>query len=260
MVDKISQLVWRVLRHPRPYRATIADFFWRRRNPESVYPTYRYCVESGAALAKALGYPGITVVEFGVAGGNGLVALEQQATVIERAYDLTVDVVGFDSGIGLPATGDYRDLPYRFSRGFYPMDLDKLRARLSRAHVELGQISDTLPRFAATCRFPIGAVLVDLDYYSSTKSAFAIFDVAPTLPRVPVYFDDLWLATPFTGEWAAIRDYNDVHPMQKIAQTWALAHGELGTSQVFEWHKFDHQDYCRLLASEITQGRLPLND
>ena len=260
MVDKISNLFWRVLRHPRPYRATIADFFWRRRNPESAYPAYGYCVESGAALAKALGYPGITVIEFGVAGGNGLVALEQHASAAERAYGLTIDVVGFDSGIGLPETGDYRDLPYRFSRGFYPMDPDKLRARLKRAHVELGQISDTLPRFGATCRFPIGVVLIDLDYYSSTKSAFAIFDVAPTLPRVPVYFDDLWLATQFTGEWAAIRDYNDAHPTQKIAQTWALAHGQRWESQVFEWHKFDHPDYCRLLASEITQGRLPLRD
>ena len=211
-------------------------------------------------MAKALGYPGTTVVEFGVAGGNGLVALEQHASAIERAYGLTVDVVGFDSGIGLPAIRDYRDLPYRFGQGFYPMDSDKLRNRLSRAHVKLGEISDTLPPFGASCRFPIGAVLIDLDYYSSTKSAFAIFDVAPTLPRVPVYFDDLWLATPFTGEWAAIHDYNEAHPMQKIAQTWALAHGERWRSQVFEWHKFDHQDYCRLLASKTTQGRLPLND
>jgi hypothetical protein len=62
MVDKISNLFWRVLRHPRPYRATIAHFYWRRRNAEPLYPAYRYCVESGAALAKALGYPGITVL------------------------------------------------------------------------------------------------------------------------------------------------------------------------------------------------------
>jgi hypothetical protein len=260
MLYNISKLFWRVLRHPRPYRATIADMLWRRKNPNIDYPSYRYCVETAAKLARSLGYPGITVVEFGVAGGNGLLALERHATATERIYGLTVDVVGFDSGLGLPETRDYRDLPYRFGQGFYPMDLDSLRNRLKRARLELGEISETLGHFSTSCRFPIGAVLVDLDYYSSTKSALRIFDIAPTLPRVPIYFDDLWLTTPFTGEWAAIEEYNAAHPMQKIAQTWALAHGESATLQVFEWHKFDHPDYCCLLASKGTQGVLPLKE
>ena len=42
----------------------------------------------GASLAKALGFPRISVTEFGVAGGRGLLALEKIAVPVETLLDL----------------------------------------------------------------------------------------------------------------------------------------------------------------------------
>jgi hypothetical protein len=45
---------------------------------------YAYGLYQAALEAKALGIPAISAVEFGVAGGNGLVALERYAEHVER--------------------------------------------------------------------------------------------------------------------------------------------------------------------------------
>jgi hypothetical protein len=255
----VLRLLWRIARHPRPIRATIADYLWRVTHPETPYQAYRYCVEMAAQLARGLDQKGITVAEFGVAGGNGLIALERHASEIEKATGVVIDVVGFDSGAGLPAPVDYRDLPYRWTGGYYPMDEDNLRARLTRATLRLGLVADTIPEFATECRFPLGALMIDLDYYSSTIAALRVLDLAPTLPRVPIYFDDLWPTTQFTGEWAAIHDYNSAHTARKIAQTWDLAHAdESWRRDIFEFHNFEHPSYCRTLTRMDTFGHMPL--
>ena len=49
-----------------------------------------------------------------------------------------LNVYGFDSGIGLPKPPVVRDLPNLFSEGFFPMDANKLRARLDKAQLMLG--------------------------------------------------------------------------------------------------------------------------
>ena len=48
---------------------------------------------------------------FGVAGGQGLICLENAAALVEQALELTIDVYGFDTGIGLPAPVDWQDSP-----------------------------------------------------------------------------------------------------------------------------------------------------
>jgi hypothetical protein len=52
----------------------------------------------GAHLAKALGIKRVSVIEFGVAGGNGLVALDRIAEKVEQALGIDIDVYGFDTG------------------------------------------------------------------------------------------------------------------------------------------------------------------
>lgn len=254
----LTKQLWRIFRHPQPYRTTIAQRLWKRSHPEPKYPYYEYCVREGARLAKALGQEGATVVEFGVAGGNGLVALEGYAEKVEQELGITIDVAGFDSGAGMPAPRDYRDMPYKWGAGYYPMDEEALRRRVKRAELVLGPVEETTREFAARCRYPIAAVMMDLDYYSSTVEAFQLFDLAPALPRVPIYFDDLWLATPFTGEWAAIEHFNETHPTRKITQTWALAHATDWSVRIFELHAFDHPDYSRRLTTVEQHGQLPL--
>jgi hypothetical protein len=258
MISRLTNLFWRIARHPHPYRVTLAQWAWSRRPRPNAYEAYDYCVRGAADLARRLGKPGITVAEFGVAGGNGLVALETFAARHEARTGVKIDVEGFDTGAGLPAPTDYRDLPYKWGAGYFPMDEAKLRARLTRASLWLGDVSTTVPRFASSCRYPLGAVMFDLDYYSSTIAALQVFDVAPTLPRVPAYFDDLVLTTPFTGEWAAIETYNCAHPSSKIARTWEHVHATGWRAQIFEWHCFNHPDYNTHLTSLVTGGMLPL--
>ena len=57
----------------------------------------------GAALAKKLGHRRVSVLEFGVAGGRGLIDLEYHAREVSRELEIEIDVYGFDTGSGLPA-------------------------------------------------------------------------------------------------------------------------------------------------------------
>jgi hypothetical protein len=100
------------------------------------YPHYAYGVYWAATLAVRLGIPRISIAEFGVAGGRGLIALESSSREIEEALGVGIDVVGFDSGRGMPEPVDYRDLPHIWNAGFYLMDEGKLRARLKKARLD----------------------------------------------------------------------------------------------------------------------------
>src|SRR5579885_3214170 len=110
-------------------------------------PHYAYGVYTAADLAKRLNIPAISVVEFGVAGGSGLVALEAIAAEVSRALGVNIAVYGFDSGEGMPAPMDYRDLPYVWEQGFYKMDAAALKAALKQATLILGDVADTVPAF-----------------------------------------------------------------------------------------------------------------
>ena len=104
---------------------------------------YAYIMFEGARLAKRLGFKRISVIEFGVAGGNGLVNMEYHAEKIEELLGVTVDIYGFDTGVGLPPPEDYRDLPYIFKEGFFRMDQAALKARLKRSKLIIGDARDT---------------------------------------------------------------------------------------------------------------------
>lgn len=77
---------------------------------------YIWGVLHGVHLAKALGINRVSVIEFGVAGGNGLISLERIAETIEAILEVGIDVYGFDTGIGLPnqkITVTYRTYMWR---------------------------------------------------------------------------------------------------------------------------------------------------
>src|SRR5580698_8172310 len=73
-------------------------------------PHYAYGVYQAADLAKRLKLPAVSVVEFGVAGGRGLLELERLAEVIGPHFGVRISVIGFDNATGLPTPTDYRDL------------------------------------------------------------------------------------------------------------------------------------------------------
>jgi hypothetical protein len=169
-----------------------------------------------AAVEEALqeGVKEISVFEFGVAGGNGLLALADTASTVERELGVRIAVYGFDTGSGLPElTGDYRDYPDHWQAGDYPMDERALRKRLpSNTSLILGNIRDTLPKVLASVSEPVGFVAVDVDIYSSTTHVLEMFlnRNRRMLRRVYMYFDDVDL--PFThrfaGELLAIDEFN----------------------------------------------------
>lgn len=50
----------------------------------------------------------ISAIEFGVDGGNGLLAMENIAQEVEKEVPVEFEIYGFDTGSGLPEPIDYR--------------------------------------------------------------------------------------------------------------------------------------------------------
>jgi hypothetical protein len=232
------------------------------------YPQYAYGVYWAAVLASRLRIPRVCVLELGVAGGRGLVALEAISSQVENALGVRIEIVGFDTGNGLPAPRDYRDLPHLWDKGFYEMDQDMLRARLRRAQLVLGDISETSREWLRSDHAPIGFVAFDLDYYSSTKAAFALFegDAGSHLPRVYCYFDDvatgpLGCMNEYVGELLAIHEFNESHDKQKICKIEQVRlhreRFELWQENMYALHDFTHPLYNTLVTSRH-DGHLPL--
>ena len=101
------------------------------------YSNYAYGLFHAAELARRLDVERITAIEFGVAGGNGLLAMETHAKQVEELSGVIVDIFGFDTGEGLTLPQDFRDMPYRFKSESYKMNIPALRARLKKANLYL---------------------------------------------------------------------------------------------------------------------------
>jgi hypothetical protein len=227
----------------------------QRRHGPVVRPNYSWSLLHAARIARTLGYPRISALEFGVAGGNGLVALDVAAGEVEALLGVKVDVYGLDAGGGIPAPRDHRDAPYLIAPGDFPMDESRLRARLERAELILGLVEETLPAFLDRSPAPIGFVSVDLDYYSSTVAALQLFDGPATafLPRVMCYFDDV-MGYPwgdFNGERLAIAEFNAQRRDRKISPVYGLRYflpAPAGTAMwpemMYLTHVLDHPRYA----------------
>jgi hypothetical protein len=223
-------------------------------------PAYAYGIFSAAKLAVALGLGRISVIEFGVAGGNGLMSMERIAAAVAEHFGIGIDIYGFDTGTGMPPPRDYRDLPHVWGQGFYRMEPDKLRARLKSASLVLGEVAETTPRLLEARNLaPIGFISFDLDYYSSTKEAFGIFAGRDEtrLPRVFCYFDDVTMPerachNDFTGELCAIREFNEEHERKKIAKLpnlrWLRKRPTLWNEHIFVFHDFSHELYTKMIT------------
>jgi hypothetical protein len=218
--------------------------------------SYTWCTLHAARLARHLGHERISVVEFGVAGGKGLVALERAARWAEQCYGVTVDVAGFDSGLGLGAPKDARDLPNIWHQGAFVMDEARLRPLLDRAQLILGWVADTLPAYLADNPAPVGFCAFDVDQYKATADALEILRApfANVLPRVHCLFDDV-LGYTFgdrNGERLAIHEFNERDPSRWISPMYGLQHfvpqrirDASWVEKMFLAHFTDHPDYPR---------------
>lgn len=232
------------------------------------YPQYAYGLEHAARQASRLGLEAMTAIEFGVAGGNGLLALEAHAADVEALHSVRIDIAGFDTGGGMPPPADHRDVPYFWQEGHYRMDVEQLRARLTRARLHLGDVGTTISAFADDDQAsPVGFISFDLDYYSSTVAALEVLELAPErlLPRVLAYFDDIVgndeeYHSRFAGELLAIEEFNAGHEQRKLAPINGLAHKRLVSAawhdEMYVAHLFDHPMYDRYVGEGDQQ--LPL--
>jgi hypothetical protein len=165
----------------------------------------------------------ITAIELGVANGAGIVNMCSLAAKITQVTGVSFDIVGFDTGTGMPPPKDFRDHPEFYGTGDFPMEnRDVLQKRLpANAKIVIGDVSETIKPFLKDCT-TIGFVSVDVDYYHSTVEALKLLDAAPEkyLPWVVMYFDDVEYDrhNPFCGELAAIEDFNIGHADRKIAK------------------------------------------
>ena len=200
-----------------------------------------------AELAKNLGHSRVTILEFGVANGAGLLCIEKNIKLIRKKIDIDFDVFGFDSSIGLPKPIDYRDEPFKWQKGYYKMDKEALENKLKISKLIIGDVAKTVKQDDLFSKdSPIGCIMFDLDMYSSTKSAMDIFNLNKNLllPRVNCYFDDIG-SIEFIGERLAIQEFNDENEYKKIGHNYKLLfNSQCRGNYIFEMHDFQHPDYC----------------
>lgn len=223
-------------------------------------PNYAFGLLAAADMARFCGLQRITAIEFGVAEGAGLKNLCEVAALITAETGVAFEIVGFDTGGGLPELQDYRDHPEIWAAGdFAGVDRSALELSLPpHARVIWGDIRDTLSRFIETLspECPIGFVANDLDLYSSTFASFELYQTQPNrlLPVVVNYFDDTHgsptrigslFRNRWCGQFAAIDDFNKQHDMRKIDRLYTLharrpMDKELWLEQMFALHVLDH--------------------
>ena len=195
----------------------------------------------------------LVLIEFGVASGAGLLNICRIAEKLSKHYGISYSVVGFDTGTGMPLPVDYRDHPEKYLDGdFKPHDNAALARSLpSQASIKYGPIAETLNELTTdlTDNDVIGFVSIDVDYWSSTKDCFMLFDDSRLnfLPRTPMYLDDVNNIDhhPFAGELLAVREFNEDHADVKIAKMnqlrdWRIFKNALWLDQMY-WHlNFKH--------------------
>jgi hypothetical protein len=222
---------------------------------------HAYAILTCADLAKELGIAEVTLLEFGVAAGAGLLNICKLAERVTRETGVRFRVVGFDTGKGMPPPQSYRDHPEIYQEGDFPMDHEGLRQSLpGNAQLIIGEIRDTLKPFleSVSPAAPIGFVSIDVDYYSSTRDALAVLDgrAEQYLPRVPIYLDDVEHPShnSWCGERLAVHEFNERNELRKIEQ-----HAFLRSYRIFRnarWidhmltlHVLDHSSRATLVQA-----------
>ena len=128
---------------------------------------YAFGVYEGAKRAKDLGINEITVIEFGVANGRGLMAMALYATKIQKCLGIKINVLGFDSGEGMPATEGYKDHPEIYATGDFPMQDRKKLVSILPANTQLIFLDLIKSNWTGFLKAPIAYMSIDVDYYSS---------------------------------------------------------------------------------------------
>jgi hypothetical protein len=230
------------------------DFRTKERYGLIARPSYVYGMLRAADVARYAGKRHVTVVEFGVASGAGLLNMIKLAADIEKETGIEFRIVGFDTGHGLPSVQGYKDHPELCNPGDFAMeDREKLTREIAgRAEIIWGDIAQTVGQFteALDSVAPLGFISVDVDMYSAAKPALRCLIGPPHKynPAVSMWFDDVnfFFANDWAGELLAIAEFNMDHDLRKIGQDRSLpgrrpAKAESWYPGMYVCHILDHE-------------------
>jgi hypothetical protein len=245
---RIKILILRIIGYEKPLRVAILKYLslkYKTFRPHYETILYESCLE-----AKKLGYSQVSVLELGVAGGNGLVSLENYKKKIEKFLNIKITIYGFDMN-GLPKPENYKDVPFLWQEGFFKEDKNLLLKKIN-SQILYGDVKNTVDEFETYSPKNISAIFFDMDYYSSTRNFFKQIKKLQDFlcPRVYCYFDDVFSSNygicEFNGELLAIKEFNELNADLKIANSLDSVNDfrfPLAKNMLWLMHNFGHKDY-----------------
>ena len=211
---------------------------------------YAFGLNEAFKGALKVGAKEIIIIEFGVAAGAGLFNLDYIASKLSKIYGVDYQIVGFDTGKGMPDAIDYRDHPEKYRKGDFP-SLKLQEAELPKnTRVIYGEINETVSSFLNSneMKTKIAFVSIDVDYYSSTKDCLKLFEIDSNffLPSTILYLDDVNNIdhNAYCGELLAINEFNEENKIRKIVKmtqlrNWRIFKNALWIDQMYFLHIFD---------------------
>ncbi len=261
---KLKLLFLRVLCYEKPLRVAFTKFLSLKFS--NFRPHYESLIYETSKNAIKLGFNEISVVELGVAGGNGIKSILKYKRKIEKILDIKINIIGFDTGTGLPNSDLKEDLPYFWKQGDYTnINLKDLEKEDSSIKIYEGNISSTIDKYILENKIKIGLIFFDLDLYSSTKLFLdkipALSEKKLLLPRVFCYFDDLFVAdytlNDINGEPLAIKEFNNQFKKIKLGKTFDHITDfkfPLAKGQIYTLHDFDNENYNKYIGIYSTDS------
>ena len=261
---KLKLLFLRVLCYEKPLRVAFTKFLSLKFS--NFRPHYESLIYETSKNAIKLGFNEISVVELGVAGGNGIKSILKYKRKIEKILDIKINIVGFDTGTGLPNSDLKEDLPYFWKQGDYTnINLKDLEKEDSSIKIYEGNISSTIDKYILENKIKIGLIFFDLDLYSSTKLFLdkipALSEKKLLLPRVFCYFDDLFVAdytlNDINGEPLAIKEFNNQFKKIKLGKTFDHITDfkfPLAKGQIYTLHDFENENYNKYIGIYSTDS------
>ena len=251
---RLKILILRIIGYEKPLRVALLKLFSLKY--KQFRPQYETILLESCKEAKKLGYDEVTVLELGVGGGNGIIALEKYKKKIEKYINIKIKIFGFDMGSGMPTPKDEYDLPFYWRKGQMAVDKKKLEL-YSKSRIYYGDIKDTLDEFIKTNPKNIVSIFIDLDYHSSTKNFLKQLTKLEKnfCPRVYFYFDDTFSSNHWinehNGEILSINEFNKVNSNLKIGISTNNVMDykfPLGKNHLYLLHNFNHLDYNKYIG------------
>jgi hypothetical protein len=221
------------------------------RNDRIGRPHYAHGLVLATLQAMKIGLTEISVFEFGVLRGDGLLNLCSICQRITEDTSFRFKIFGFDSDVVMSELTDYPDQPEIWHTSRFKVDHALLTSRLpANANLIVGDIAKTIgpfckENFSADC--PVGFVAIDVGLCSSTKSPLKIFKGKSEcyLPGVVLYFDDvndMITLNSGCGEALAITEFNRANKLRKIEEKWTRQNTRNAgwLDQMYCCHVLDH--------------------